>query len=94
VHGSAHHTPDAPLHTHTHTQAALAKAGLHCLSQVLSALDPANWPAAVAPWTMLLSFALDNRPKVRKRSHTGVFEVLAALQVSCCLSVVHTSTCC
>lgn len=48
------------------TQAACAKAAIGVLSQLLAAgADPAAWHAAVGPLTTLLSFAVDQRPKVR-----------------------------
>lgn len=52
-------------------QAAVAKCTLQCLCQVLAALDPANWPAAMAPFSMALSFVTDNRPKVRGQGNAG-----------------------
>lgn len=61
-------------------QAGAARSGILCLGQVLCALDPTNWPAAVSPFTLLLSFTLDERPKVRKQSHTSTFELTASLQ--------------
>lgn len=45
-------------------QAPVAKASLSCLSQVVVAMDPTNFPSALAPFTLLLSFLLDARPKV------------------------------
>lgn len=68
------------LHCSSCCQAAVSKAGLGCLAAVLGALDPGHWPSAVAPFALLLSFVLDNRPKVRKRAHQGVVEVLAAVR--------------
>eukprot|EP00798_Chlamydomonas_sp_ICE-L_P031076 gene31076-6203_t len=61
-------------------QAAVSKAALHCLSQVLGALDPTNWPPAAIPFRDMLSCVMDLRPKVRKRAQQGLSEVLAALQ--------------
>ncbi len=58
----------------------MVKPALLCLSYLLAALDPSNWPAAAAPFNLLLTFLADQRPKVRKRAHTGLVEVLAALQ--------------
>jgi ribosomal RNA-processing protein 12 len=59
-------------------QASVAKSALQCLGQVLSALDPANWAAALAPYSLLLAFTTDARPKVRKRAQASLVEVLAA----------------
>jgi ribosomal RNA-processing protein 12 len=46
--------------------AQLCRAALLCLAQLLAALDPGHWPSAAAPWGALLSFVLDNRPKVTR----------------------------
>jgi hypothetical protein len=61
-------------------QAPTVKAAMQCLGQLLAAMDPTNWPAAAAPWALLLSFLTDARPKVRKRAAASAEEVLAALQ--------------
>ena len=63
-------------------QAGVVKAVLPCLASVLTAVDPANWPAAVRPFTALLQHCADPRPKVRRRAQTGLVDVLAALQRS------------
>ncbi|KAK9818389.1 hypothetical protein WJX72_011834 [[Myrmecia] bisecta] len=63
-----------------HEEAATLKAALHCLSQITAALDPHDWPAAARPFTTLLSFCTDSRPKVRKRAQSGLVDVLAAIQ--------------
>jgi hypothetical protein len=58
----------------------VSKAALQCLGQVLSALDPSNWAAALAPFSLLLSFSTDARPKVRRRAQTSLVEVLASIR--------------
>lgn len=58
----------------------MVRAALPCLSHILSALDPADWPAASQPFTVLLRFCIDARPKVRRRAQSGLVDVLAALQ--------------
>ncbi len=63
-----------------HLQAATVKVALRCLGQVLCAMEPSNWPAAAAPWALLLSFATDTRPKVRKCAVGSAQEVLGSVQ--------------
>lgn len=58
----------------------MLKPSLACLSHVLAAADPADWPSAARPFSLLLGFAISPRPKVRKRAHDGLVQVLAALQ--------------
>lgn len=67
-------------------QAPLAKAALQCLSQLLAALDPAAWLQAVPAVNQLLAFAMDARPKVRKRAAQGLVEMMAGLQHSVALA--------
>lgn len=61
-------------------KAAVVKAALAGLSQVAAAADPRDWPAAAPAFGLLLSLAMDARPKVRRRAQSGLLEVLAALQ--------------
>jgi len=61
-------------------QASVIRAALPCLSHVLAALDPADWPSATQPFTLLLRFCIDARPKVRRRAQGGLVDVLAAVQ--------------
>eukprot|EP00879_Flechtneria_rotunda_P018341 GHRR01019238.1.p1 GENE.GHRR01019238.1~~GHRR01019238.1.p1 ORF type:complete len:243 (+),score=93.56 GHRR01019238.1:96-824(+) len=63
-------------------EAAAVKAALLCLGQVLAAVEPGAWHAASRTFQLLLSFATDNRPKVRKRAQASTGDVLAALQNS------------
>lgn len=56
--------PDTDVFMLSASQANVARTALHCLSQLLSALDPTNWPAALAPFTLLTSYITDGRPKV------------------------------
>ncbi|MEW5303887.1 MAG: hypothetical protein WDW36_006539 [Sanguina aurantia] len=62
------------------SHANVCKAALHCLSPILGGLDPSNWPPALLPFNTLLSFAVDGRPKVRKKAQAGLVEVMAALR--------------
>ena len=66
-------------------QAGVVKAVLPCIASVLTALDPADWPSAVRPFSVLLQHCTDPRPKVRRRAQTGIVDVLAALQRSAAL---------
>ncbi|GIL64267.1 hypothetical protein Vafri_18268 [Volvox africanus] len=66
-------------------EAAMAKASLGCLAQVLAAADPTAWLAAVPAFNQLLNFTTDARPKVRKRAMEGLVETLAGLQRSSAL---------
>lgn len=61
-------------------QASVVRAALPCLSYIIAALDPEDWPAASQPFTLLLRFCIDARPKVRRRAQSGLVDVLAALQ--------------
>eukprot|EP00775_Hariotina_reticulata_P011429 gene11429-11575_t len=45
-------------------QAAAVKAALHCLGQVLAAVEPGSWMAAAPAFVLLISFTTDSRPKV------------------------------
>ena len=63
-------------------QASVAKAALACLSHVLAAVSPSDWPLASEPMMLLLRSCIDSRPKVRRRAQSGLVEVLAALQRS------------
>ena len=51
-----------PMRLPAAPQARVAKASLQCLGQVLSALDPANWAAALTPYSQLLAFSTNVRP--------------------------------
>lgn len=62
------------------TQAAVLKPAVASLSYVLAAADPGDWPSAARPFALLLGFATNPRPKVRKRAHDGMVQVLAAWQ--------------
>jgi hypothetical protein len=61
-------------------QASVMKPALACLSTVLAAMDANDWPTASLPFSVLLSFSLSPRPKVRKRAHDGLLQVLASVQ--------------
>ena len=67
-------------HQSRRLQASVIRAALPCLSHVLAALDPADWPSATQPFTLLLRFCIDARPKVRRRAQSGLVDVLAAVQ--------------
>lgn len=70
-------TPDV-----SHAQAPLAKAALLNLSQLLAAMDSSAWLQAVPAVNQLLVFAMDARPKVRKRAAQSLLEMMAGLQHS------------
>ena len=53
---------------------------LGSLGQVTAAVEPVEWPSAARPFAQLLRYSLDGRPKVRKRAHAAVLNVLAAAQ--------------
>eukprot|EP00878_Enallax_costatus_P036532 GHUV01041032.1.p1 GENE.GHUV01041032.1~~GHUV01041032.1.p1 ORF type:complete len:246 (+),score=51.10 GHUV01041032.1:709-1446(+) len=61
-------------------QAPACKGALLCLGQVLAAVEPGAWHAAVPGFQLLLSFLTDARPKVRKRAQSSLTDILAALQ--------------
>jgi ribosomal RNA-processing protein 12 len=61
-------------------ETTVAKPALACLCQVLAALNPADWPSAALPFATVLTACLDRRPKLRKKAHSGLAEVLAGLQ--------------
>ncbi|RMZ56722.1 hypothetical protein APUTEX25_002811 [Auxenochlorella protothecoides] len=61
------------------TDAQLARPALGALCQVLAAADPADWPAALPSFGLVLAACADARPKVRRRAHAGLEEVLAAM---------------
>lgn len=61
-------------------EASVMKPALACLSTVLAAMDANDWPTASLPFSVLLSFSLSPRPKVRKRAHDGLLQVLASVQ--------------
>ncbi|KFM26255.1 RRP12-like protein [Auxenochlorella protothecoides] len=63
------------------TDAQLARPALGALCQVLAAADPADWPAALPSFGLVLAACADARPKVRRRAHAGLEEVLAAMGV-------------
>ena len=48
-----------------HAQAAVVRAALGCLGRVTAAGGPADFPAALRPFGLLLRHSLDERPKVR-----------------------------
>lgn len=58
----------------------MVKPALACLSTVLAAMDPTDWPTASQLYSVLLSFSLSARPKVRKRAHDGLVQVLASIR--------------
>lgn len=60
----------------------MLKPAVASLSYVLAAADFSDWPSAARPFALLLSFSTNARPKVRKRAHDGMVQVLAALQQS------------
>jgi hypothetical protein len=61
-------------------QAGVLKPAVASLSYLLAAADFSDWPSAARPFGVLLSFATNLRPKVRKRAHDGMVQVLVALQ--------------
>ena len=63
-------------------QAGSLKSALQCLSYITAAVNPAEWAPALRPFTLLLRYSTDARPKVRKRAQYGLVDVLAALQGS------------
>lgn len=63
-------------------QAGTLRSALHCLSYITAAVNPAEWAPALRPFTLLLRYSTDARPKVRKRAQYGLVDVLAALQGS------------
>lgn len=76
-------TPSQPIVEASHNVAGPLKAALGCLAHILRACDPQSDFAESAPsFALLLKYALDERPKVRKRAAAGVVEVLVALQRS------------
>lgn len=64
------------------TEPGVLRPALSCLSFVLAAAGPADWPAALRPFNLLLSACLDIRPKVRKKAQGGLITVLAGLRHS------------
>lgn len=67
-------------------QASAVKPAIACLSAVLAAMDPSDWPSAKAPFEVLVSFCLNSRPKVRKKAHDGVLHVLASIRDTAALA--------
>ena len=63
-------------------QAGNLRSALHCLSYITAAVKPTEWAPALRPFTLLLRYSTDARPKVRKRAQYGLVDVLAALQGS------------
>ena len=63
-------------------QAATLRSALHCLGYITAAVNPTEWAPALRPFTLLLRYSTDARPKVRKRAQYGLVDVLAALQGS------------
>lgn len=61
-------------------QAGTLRAGLACLGYITAAVNPTEWAPALRPFTLLLQYSTDARPKVRKRAQYGLVDVLAALQ--------------
>ena len=61
-------------------QAGTLRSALHCLSYITAAVNPSEWAPALRPFTLLLRYSTDARPKVRKRAQYGLVDVLAALQ--------------
>ena len=61
-------------------QAATVKAALLCLGRVTSFLNPGEWSSTVRPFGLLLKYAIDTRPKIRRHAQVGLVEVLAAVQ--------------
>ena len=51
-----------------------------CLTQILAAMGPSDWPAMSRGFSLTLAACLDHQPKLRKRAQSGVVDVLAALQ--------------
>ncbi|DBA66455.1 TPA: hypothetical protein ACH3X2_002431 [Trebouxia sp. C0005] len=61
-------------------QAGTLRAALACLSYITAAVNPTEWAPALRPFTLLLRYSTDARPKVRKRAQYSLVDVLAALQ--------------
>lgn len=61
-------------------QAGTLRPALACLGYVTAAVNPAEWAPALRPFTLLLQYSTDGRPKVRKRAQYSLVDVLAALQ--------------
>lgn len=61
-------------------QAGTLRAALACLGYITAAVRPTEWAPALRPFTLLLQYSTDARPKVRKRAQYSLVDVLAALQ--------------
>ena len=61
-------------------QAGTLRAALACLGNITAAVSPTEWAPALRPFTLLLRYSTDVRPKVRKRAQSSLVDVLAALQ--------------
>ncbi|QHN83601.1 hypothetical protein HN51_060040 [Arachis hypogaea] len=60
--------------------------GLKCLSHLLIRRDSVNWSDVSPLFTVLLGFLTDSRPKVRRKSHLYLRDVLLNLQKSSLLA--------
>ena len=50
------------------------------MGYITAAVTPTEWAPAIRPFTTLLRYSTDARPKVRKRAQSSLVDVLAALQ--------------
>ena len=50
------------------------------MGYITAAVTPTEWAPALRPYTTLLRYSTDARPKVRKRAQSSLVDVLAALQ--------------
>ncbi|XP_073010207.1 uncharacterized protein [Typha latifolia] len=56
------------------------KAGLKCLAHLIVVGDKSNWESLSPFYGVVLSFATDHRPKVRKQSHSCLHDILQSFQ--------------
>jgi len=62
--------------------AGAAKFGMKCISYLLTTGDKSNWILVESAYGILLNYATDRRPKVRKRAHLCLEEILRSYQGS------------
>lgn len=62
--------------------AGTAKFGMNCISYLLTTGDKSTWLPVESAYGVLLNYATDRRPKVRKRAHLCLEEVLRSYQCS------------
>ncbi|KAJ3696083.1 hypothetical protein LUZ60_001460 [Juncus effusus] len=56
------------------------KAGLKCISRLIVAGDKSNWTSLKPFYDVVLRFAINHRPKVRKQAHMCLKEILQSFQ--------------